>query len=1270
MIQNPNLEINQFLQSKLNTNNLNQYNHSIKTTKNNEPYFSKNIFNRSSKRISPSLEPLKEDYFHIDNNKLKSSYNEINIEKYYSKNSYNHSEYVTKYSSDNFPKFIISKRDTIKTEISYKETPEREHEHYYKTEEKDIRRTHSGNYKIKLKAGSSNRYDEKKNRTSYIEEKSMLNIIRTSPSQPFLYKGKYDVEKNNERNNHLNYKNEDKIIYVEKTYNKRNSPNIQIRQNLGRPEENAFNLSISNIHNDTENKTRQIKNFKSSIIVLNKSNLLNNNHIHNSLNNNTDNNKNAKDNYKCHSITVRSKNKIDKEEMRKDFKKNFNININKINLNKIEKLNKNLLNNRKIRTPITLSNTSKNSNLYNNRTLGNKENENKDLTKNYQNHSLFESINLKELKQKNISEKTNKFCNINTFLDSVKIINNKNNIYSNNNIYCKSIGIKENKIQNKKPIRISKEAENGNNINKNKKLYEIKINIYESKDKSNKYGYDSDICSDVFEKDSKNIKRNKINFDNNNIFIERKLNNNKISYIYERNNQKIKSLYEEANDFNKLLDKDLLNTKVKNDSNIVNMKQINENIKKNLGNVIKKLVKKNNKNQKPKKINITDNIERKDQKINYCNTEVINNNQKKERKIKKSNSNYRFENKDIVNEKKIFKTNGKEYKMEICKVNNITFSENQNLEKDKEVKKNLLNKSNNSNIIIIINNGDKKKIKRVITTPKNPKINIKKLINEKILDNSNNKSSEKNKKISSNESSTKKKVNNFKIKKSIKKNNNEKYALKIKKDIINSINNNHNSIDNKIQNFLDIKTDDKIDNKSQNKEENINDNQKVITIDNKVGDKNIIDNKIDIKSPNKNDNINDNQKVIAINNKVDDKNIIDNKIVNNQIKSDNIINNDIINNKENTNNNIKEINIEQNVNQNNITIEESIDKKNSDINDKTDFINNASIEINNFNSNDRKFLIDDNDHEENNKNEPINTTNKTSNLNTSSTKTISNNDSENAPQDGSIKVDPECFPQDSIPKDTDNNKNDDGNYNIDNNKYLDNIINNNNNEDLKGDVPKVSIRKDIASRNLESKTESSLINRYNNFLIKKENDEQISKSSNSSQEKRPDFNNNDCLTEEIQEIKPVIQHNIQRKRPVFTLPPSKKRSISQGKPFNLIHKYYDENFILEDDEEEEFKKYIKFNGDSRTDSKDNSRNSINSKGSLCNSNKKSFIKLEDAEEKSNHKNNFDSKIEDNESENKAKEDKININNIDKKEKEKNLFKKISEQFYSEDEDIY
>ena len=50
--------------------------------------------------------------------------------------------------------------------------------------------------------------------------------------------------------------------------------------------------------------------------------------------------------------------------------------------------------------------------------------------------------------------------------------------------------------------------------------------------------------------------------------------------------------------------------------------------------------------------------------------------------------------------------------------------------------------------------------------------------------------------------------------------------------------------------------------------------------------------------------------------------------------------------------------------------------------------------------------------------------------------------------------------------------------------------------------------------------------------------------------------------------RPALQHKVERIRPVYAIPPSKKRSVSQGKPFNIITKYYDESFILEDDEEE------------------------------------------------------------------------------------------------------
>ena len=51
-----------------------------------------------------------------------------------------------------------------------------------------------------------------------------------------------------------------------------------------------------------------------------------------------------------------------------------------------------------------------------------------------------------------------------------------------------------------------------------------------------------------------------------------------------------------------------------------------------------------------------------------------------------------------------------------------------------------------------------------------------------------------------------------------------------------------------------------------------------------------------------------------------------------------------------------------------------------------------------------------------------------------------------------------------------------------------------------------------------------------------------------------------------QEIK-VVEPQKKKKRPVFKIPPSKKRAISQGRSLAFIHKYYDENFILEEDEE-------------------------------------------------------------------------------------------------------
>ena len=81
--------------------------------------------------------------------------------------------------------------------------------------------------------------------------------------------------------------------------------------------------------------------------------------------------------------------------------------------------------------------------------------------------------------------------------------------------------------------------------------------------------------------------------------------------------------------------------------------------------------------------------------------------------------------------------------------------------------------------------------------------------------------------------------------------------------------------------------------------------------------------------------------------------------------------------------------------------------------------------------------------------------------------------------------------------------------------------------------------------NVNQQNPNPLINDINNLFNK----------SNSGQ-----INQNEILTVEPQKKK--------KRRPVFKIPPSKKRSISQGRSLNFIHKYYDENFILEEENED------------------------------------------------------------------------------------------------------
>ena len=58
------------------------------------------------------------------------------------------------------------------------------------------------------------------------------------------------------------------------------------------------------------------------------------------------------------------------------------------------------------------------------------------------------------------------------------------------------------------------------------------------------------------------------------------------------------------------------------------------------------------------------------------------------------------------------------------------------------------------------------------------------------------------------------------------------------------------------------------------------------------------------------------------------------------------------------------------------------------------------------------------------------------------------------------------------------------------------------------------------------------------------------------------------LHEKIPKNKRLTHNKIKYKRPVFKIPPCKEVSLSQRKSLNFIHKYYGENFILEEEEEQ------------------------------------------------------------------------------------------------------
>ena len=138
-----------------------------------------------------------------------------------------------------------------------------------------------------------------------------------------------------------------------------------------------------------------------------------------------------------------------------------------------------------------------------------------------------------------------------------------------------------------------------------------------------------------------------------------------------------------------------------------------------------------------------------------------------------------------------------------------------------------------------------------------------------------------------------------------------------------------------------------------------------------------------------------------------------------------------------------------------------------------------------------------------------------------------------------------------------------------------NFIKNNKNNDIFESNSSQFSRNLNNSQNTKTKINNETIDINRKINLDNKNNEKNELLSDLDIDKNPSYNNNDFVNEKNEEIKSVIQHKIERKRPVVALPSLQKRSLSQGKPFNLINKYYDENFILEDDEEN-----IKLNEDS------------------------------------------------------------------------------------------
>ena len=787
------------------------------------------------------------------------------------------------------------------------------------------------------------------------------------------------------------------------------------------------------------------------------------------------------------------------------------------------------------------------------------------------NSNLYEDSS--QIKKVSVQTPKNNYKKIeeSSLINKMRILNNKSN-----HILYESINLKkENQIGTQKPNQIkikiinsyqNKSIKNIENFKEPKKITKI--------EKINKIDEIKDIRDKVMntinKKSSNNLIKEPLDSDKPKAISDKKMNNNNFLVVKKNSSDNITSHNKQLKNFERRnLD---INIDKNNNENII------------LKNYIKRAIKNNipssNNKESNHKINNEEKKEKKEKEISLPRN-IRNNIPKFNSEENKINQKTKTKILDKMKAKDN-KINNKKIILEICKASEVTFKGNKI---NKEIQQ---NNTNNSNIIIIINNPEQKKIKTLVQSPINNIDTNNNLNNSPIIKNdksgdkkeNENNNVDKNNNINQNKDAKNKLINKRKIKTTTKIKRKPLKNINIiktenKNIIINNLN--ENKINEEIpQNIINGNKNDSITNilkitKKENLNSIINKNTNIRYKDYEQMEKekniNIKDNKIE---SDKKEKIKEESDKLTLND-------INNEIIlqkeNNINQKDNIIENinDFI--KENSNNNIKDSNSIPEIQKYESQAQQQPQPQKKDSEEKTG-----------------EKLTNNQKKEQEEKEEKI---------------IDSQRDEE----------DEDDFPKDSIEKPNNSDLEEPPQSKKDSSSQL-----------KDGEIPKDQ-DEHLPNPSSLSKNEINAFANFNNSLTKKEPENSLS--NHLSQEKKPDLNNADMVTEEIQEIKPVIQHNIERKRPVFTLPPDKKRSISQGRPFHLINKYYDESFILEDDEEERFKNYIYNNDDSRSDAKSN--NTLNSRDKIdirSNSNKKfDNISEENKNEEKKEKDNKEEKDE-------------------------------------------